>query len=178
MKKILLALLLFIFIGKIFAQTDSLETGKYFSAKRHFEKEYIKQNYLNSDVKVEKDRIIIDVIKDDGFSGDLGNRITLIFGHKLFSPLELDNENAVQIFSNNELVLLNPNPQTKRFKFWIIPKNRVGHKNSFEYMLQGRANPSEYYFELQNMNADEKTSFEEFIKGSKLTYLAYGGIII
>lgn len=44
--------------------------------------------------------------------------------------------------------------------------------------MVGLANPSEYYFELQNENADENTSNKDFINGAKLTFLKFGTIVI
>ena len=40
------------------------------------------------------------------------------------------------------------------------------------------ANPQVYLFELRNENATEKTDWEKWIKGSKLTFLKDGWIII
>jgi hypothetical protein len=59
---------------------------------------------------------------------------------------------------------LNPNPQTKRFIFWLF---RIGI-----------ANPTEYYFELYNENATKRTSFEEFIENARMTFFYAGTIII
>ncbi|KFC22055.1 hypothetical protein IO89_08825 [Epilithonimonas lactis] len=68
--------------------------------------------------------------------------------------------------------MLNPNPRTKRYKFWIYNSSK---NNS---LMVGLANPSEYYFELQNENSDENTTNEDFINGAKLTFLKFGTIII
>jgi hypothetical protein len=53
---------------------------------------------------------------------------------------------------------------SKRFRIW--------------QWLCAFANPREYIFDLENKLADEKTSLEEFIKGSKLTYIRFVTIII
>ena len=44
--------------------------------------------------------------------------------------------------------------------------------------MVGLANPNEYYFELQNEDADENRTNEDFINGAKLTFLKFGTIII
>lgn len=59
---------------------------------------------------------------------------------------------------------LNPNPQTKRFIFWVF---RIG-----------AANPTEYYFELYNKNATKETSIEEFIENARMTFYYKGTLII
>lgn len=67
--------------------------------------------------------------------------------------------------------LLNPDSQTKRFKFWgISPKDETA-----EVALM---NPIEYYFEIQNESATENTSFEDLVNGATLTFLKRGGIIL
>lgn len=53
---------------------------------------------------------------------------------------------------------------TKRFRIWR-------HSCGF-------ANPREFIFDLDNELANEKTSLEDFIKGSKLTYIRFITIII
>ena len=59
---------------------------------------------------------------------------------------------------------LNPNPQTKRFKFWV--------------MRIGVANPTEYYIELYNEKAKKETELDEFIKNSKMSFYYKGTLII
>ncbi len=63
-----------------------------------------------------------------------------------------------------EMEKLNPNPQTKRFIFWVF---RIG-----------AANPTEYYFELYNKNATKETSIEEFIENARMTFYYKGTLII
>lgn len=163
------------------AQTEDINNGKYHPAKEHFETKYKKQEYpkyLKSQVKLEKDKVVIDVVKTIEFSKRLDEKFKLIFENGLLDPMRINGSPVLAMASMDELPLLSTNPQTKRFKFWIFPNNKNIQKDSVEYILRGRANPDEYYFELQNENADEHTSFKEFVEGAKLTYLAYGGIII
>jgi len=74
-------------------------------------------------------------------------------------------KNALLNISNlEELRFLKTSPKIKRFRFW-----------SFR---PGFANPQVYYFELTNEAANEKTSFENFIKNSNLTFIKSGHIVI
>lgn len=181
MKKIFTILSIIIFAVKGNAQTENINSGKYHPAKEHFESEYKKQEYpqfLRSQIRLEKDRVVIGVVKVIEFPQHLEEKFRLIFEKGLLDPMRINGNSVLKIASMDELPLLSTNPQTKRFKFWIFPQNKNIEKDSIEYVLRGRANPDEYYFELQNENADENTSFKKFVEGAKLTYLAYGGIII
>jgi len=71
---------------------------------------------------------------------------------------------SLSICCFEELEKLNPNPQTKRFKFWLL---RIG-----------TVNPTEYYIEFHNKKATKETSIEEFIENAKMTFYYQGGIII
>lgn len=78
-------------------------------------------------------------------------------------------ENLVGIknltFTNmRELTELNSSPKIKRFSFWLKRK--------------GLMNPTVYYFELTNKKAKATTSLSNFIKGSKLTLIKAGSLII
>lgn len=181
MKKLFTILSIIIFSVKGNAQTENINSGKYHPAKEHFETQYKKQEYpkySKFQTKLEKDRVVIDVVKVIEFPKYLDEKFKLIFENGLLDPMRINGNLVLKIASMDELPLLNINPQTKRFIFWIFPKNNNGEKDSVEYVLRGKVNPDEYYFELQNENADEHTSFKEFVEGAKLTYLAYGGIII
>ena len=181
MKKIFTILSIIIFAVKGNAQTEDIYGGKYHPAKEHFETQYKKHEYpkySRFQIKLEMDRVIIDVVKLIEFSKDLDEKFKLIFENGLLDPMRINGNPVLKIASMDELPLLSTNPQIKRFKFWIFPQNSNAKKDSVEYVLRGRMNPNEYYFELQNENADENTSFKEFVEGAKLTYLAYGGIII
>ena len=63
-----------------------------------------------------------------------------------------------------ELEKLNPNSQTKRFKFWLFNV--------------GLLNPTEYYIELFNKNATKETSIDEFIENSRMTFFFKGTVIL
>lgn len=71
---------------------------------------------------------------------------------------------SLSICCFEELEKLNPNPQTKRFKFWLF---RIGV-----------ANPTEYYLEFYNKKATKKTSIEEFIENAKMTFYYQGATIL
>lgn len=71
---------------------------------------------------------------------------------------------SLSICCFEQLEKLNPNPQTKRFKFWVF---RIGV-----------ANPTEYYLELQNEKASKATTMKEFFKSSIMTFFYKGTLII
>ncbi|MCS4239065.1 hypothetical protein M2306_000370 [Myroides gitamensis] len=87
---------------------------------------------------------------------------TLTQKQKVFYNL-IRNDSLV-ICCVKELKELNPNPQTKRFVFWLF--------------RMGMANPTAYYFELYNKNATKKTTIEEFIENARMTFFFIGTIII
>jgi hypothetical protein len=58
--------------------------------------------------------------------------------------------------------MLNPNLQTKRFRFWIF---YYGNKNP----SLNSTNP-EYFFELQNYKATYKICFVGFLKDTKVIF--------
>lgn len=178
MKKILTILFIIICIVKTQAQKENIESGKYYSAKEHFEKEYVKTEYpkyLRSQIKIEKDKIIIDVVKSVIFPESLDRKFKLIFEKGLLDPTLVKGSPVLEISGMDELELLNLNPKMKRFKFWVFQKGEFLVNGS---ILKGRVNPDEYYFEIQNVNANENTTFEEFVEGAKLTYLAFGTIVL
>ncbi|MGE8552520.1 MAG: hypothetical protein ACN6OB_01135 [Chryseobacterium jejuense] len=181
MNRIFAALLvLFLFIkGK--GQAENINSGKYHPAKEHFETKYIKQEYSKypkSQITIEKDKVIINVINSIEFPENLDNRFKLLLGSGLLNPMIINGSPIIKILAMDELPLLNVNPQTKRFKFWIFRTNEFLENEISKALLINSANPNEYYFELYNENADTNTSFNDFIEGAKLTYLGYGGIII
>jgi hypothetical protein len=182
MKNLFTIFFIIISVINVFGQTENIESGKYHPAKEHFETEYVKQEYSKyskSQIRIEKNKVIIDVVKNIEFPDDIDGKFKLIFENGLIDPMRVDGSVSLKVSSIDELTLLNPNPQTKRFKFWVFPQNTSSmNKGTFDYMMQNRANPDEYYFELHNESADENTNFKEFIEGAELTYLAYGGIII
>jgi hypothetical protein len=56
------------------------------------------------------------------------------------------------------------NKQYKWFTFWLY--------------RPGMANPTSYYFELENKQATEQTDMRTFIEGSRLTFFSFGTIIL
>jgi hypothetical protein len=166
------------FVNQSNAQIDN--SGKYSLAKKHFETEYERHEYpkyLKSQIQSYKDKVVIDVIKVFEFSEDMDDKFKLILENGLLDPMRIAGTPFVNISNILELSSLNPDYKTKRFSFWIYREKSL-ESGIFQTSLNNRINPEEYYFELQNENADESTSFEEFVKGAKLTYLGYGGIII
>lgn len=76
----------------------------------------------------------------------------------------LQKNDSFSISNLEELKFLSKNPTIKRFRFWNF--------------RSGFVNPQVYYFELTNKNANKKTSLEEFIKRSELTYIKSGHLVI
>ncbi len=81
---------------------------------------------------------------------------------KVFFTLTRNDSLAICCFESLEK--LNPNPQTKRFKFWV--------------MRIGIAHPTEYYIELYNNNATKETKLDEFIENSEMSFCYKGTLII
>jgi hypothetical protein len=81
---------------------------------------------------------------------------------KVFFNLSRNDSLAICCFESLEK--LNPNPQTKRFKFWV--------------MRIGVANPTEYYIELYNDKATKETELGKFIENSKMSFYYKGTLII
>ncbi|MDR6524854.1 hypothetical protein J2787_000224 [Chryseobacterium rhizosphaerae] len=162
-------------------QTENIDSGKYYPAKEHFETQYKKQEHLKyrkTQVRLEKNRAIINVVKSIEFPENIGDRFKLIFENGLLDPMLINGNAHVKISVVNELPLLNTDPQTKRFSFWIFRRNENLKKGTLESILGNNVNPEEYYFELYNEKADNNTSFQKFVEGAELTYIGYGGIII
>ncbi|WP_316768965.1 hypothetical protein [Pedobacter frigiditerrae] len=191
MKKLLiLFFLLNCFVFKVIGQTN--ESSNYEFAKRTFKSEYKKQSFEKYDgvIKIinestfkfgEKtltiintDNSLLKIFKKGIFNPDI------VFGAGTSKPLtqnQIDtmstNEkvfynmvrnDSLNISSVKELVKLNPNYKTKRFVFWLFNP--------------GRLNPTEYYFELYNDNANYKSSLNEFLENAKMTFFYKGTIII
>lgn len=87
---------------------------------------------------------------------------TLTQNQKTFYNLTRNDSLSICCFE--ELERLNPNYQTKRFKFWLF---RIGV-----------ANPTEYYIEFHNEKAVKETAIEEFIENAKMTFYYQGTLII
>ena len=180
MRKIFISSLMLLFFIKGKGQTEDINSGKYYSAKEHFETQYIKQGYsryLKSQIKIENNKVIINVVYHIEFPENLDNKFKLILGSGLLYPMVINRSPMVKISMMDELPLLDINPKTKRFKFWVFRNNET-LQNGIVEKIGDSSNPEEYYFELYNENADTNTSFNDFVEGAKLTYIGYGGIII
>jgi len=162
------------------------------NAKDTFEKSYVKQDYQIFKGKIDvinentfklgektliinsTDKNLREIFKKGIFNPDV------VFGKETTKPLSkvqietlskedqivlnLLRNDSLNISSVNELVELNPNPQTKRFSFWLFTK--------------GFLNPTEYYFEIYNSSATKKTTFSDFIIKARMTFFYKGTIII
>lgn len=164
----------------ILGQTENINSGKYHPAKEVFESKYQKEEYskfATTKIEIKNNKVILDKLKFIEFDEKSDTKTKLILTNGFLDPYIINGSINLKISKIDELSLLNPNPQTKRFKFWIFP---IQNQNSseLEKKLANRVNPSEYYFELQNNYANENTSFEDFIKNAKLTFLIFGTIII
>ncbi|WP_281228653.1 hypothetical protein [Flavobacterium aquiphilum] len=192
MKKTLNVIILLFAFGNIFCQTENLNQNRYRFAKKVFEKEYLKTAYKKFRGKI----TIVDdfTIKYDEKTLNIPNskeEYRLIFTSGIFYPnivtgnevaeIKTKNEldkmtkdekifynitrtDSISIGSFDELTFLNPNINTKRFQIWIFRK--------------GEMNPTECYFEIQNVNATKETKPEEFVKKAKLTFFKSGTIIM
>ena len=173
MKTVITIIFLILIPLKIFGQTENLDNGKYNIPKMVFDKKYQKMEFSHfpkSQIKVINNKFYFN---DKSFElWDKKDDLTkLILTSGLLNPNEINRGQNIKISIFTELPLLNPNPQTKRFKFWIYPNH---DKNALVNMI----NPSEYYFELENENATEQTTIEDFVNGAKLTFLTFGTIIL
>ncbi|MES2487868.1 MAG: hypothetical protein V4581_18210 [Bacteroidota bacterium] len=93
---------------------------------------------------------------------DCSPQLLTIFSAGILHP-EIIGTTWIKIENLEELEFLST-PQIKRYRFWLWRENFM--------------NPQVYLFELQNSSATENTSTEDFIKGSKLTFVKDGWIII
>lgn len=181
MKTVIQTILLILIPFNIFAQSENINSGKYHPAKEMFKKKYKKTDYskfTESQIKIEANKVILNNTKTIEFTEKLDYKYKLIIQNGLLDPYEINKSSYLKLASFDELILLNPNSQTKRFKFWIFPTKTNSNLTDFEKLLSSRVNPDEYYFELTNENANENTNYEDFIKGAKLTFLIFGTIII
>ncbi|QIG88652.1 hypothetical protein G6R40_02760 [Chryseobacterium sp. POL2] len=181
MKTVIQIIFLILIPFNIYSQSENINSGKYHPAKEIFEKKYKKKDYLKFtelQVKIETNKVILNNTKTIEFAEKLDYKYKLILQNGFLDPYEINKSSYLKIASFDELSLLNPNPQTKRFKFWIFPTKANSNQTDFEKLLSSRINPDEYYLELTNENANENTSYEDFIKNAKLTFLIFGTIII
>ncbi len=179
--KNVLKVLLFIPMS-CFAQNENINSGKYHPAKEFFETKYVKQDYsrfAKSQIKIYSNYITFADTKRIDFEADIDEKYKLILANGLLDPYKIYGSFIVKLCCFEELQLLSPNPQTRRFKFWIFPKDNIQPNNSEAgKFFSSTLNPKEYYFELQNEVATDKTSYEDFVNGAQLTFLSFGTIII
>lgn len=186
-------MILFLFSGffhNVLGQSKNDYTN--LNAKYTFEKRYVKQDYEIFEGKIDvinentfklgektllidnTDKNLREIFRKGIFNPDI------VFGKETTKPLSkiqietlskedqtilnlLRNDSLV-ISSVKELIELNPNPQTKRFSFWLFTK--------------GFSNPTEYYFEIYNRSATKKTNFSDFIIKARMTFFYKGTVII
>ncbi|MGV3460909.1 MAG: hypothetical protein ACO1N9_10705 [Flavobacterium sp.] len=191
MKKLVTICMFFSFCLS-YSQTESLTDNKYILPKKVFEAEYKPQKHkpykgkitiTNKNTIRYGDKVLTIPDLEENyrriFTSGLFHPEVIVGNEKvvLKSKAELDTvsqlkrflynlarRDSIQIGSLDELKLLNPNPQTKRFVFWLSQKNIM--------------NATECYFELYNAKATDKTSMNEFISGARLTFYHRGSIII
>jgi hypothetical protein len=190
MKTLIINILIGLSFFHCFGQTDN--EGKYQFAKDVFNsKEYVKGNYDRFSGRIDSIdsntfRLGEKILKIETGNNELRKLIGIgvfnadeIFGkettiktkaeidslsqnQKVFFNLTRNDSLAICCFESLEK--LNPNPQTKRFKFWV--------------MKIGVANPTEYYIELYNDKATKETELDEFIENSKMSFYYKGTLII
>lgn len=172
---------MFLFVSKIAAQKEDINSGKYHPAKEHFETEYQFQDYFKfskSQIQIDSNKVILDKLKSITYPKDIDNKLKVIFENGLLDPMKIIGFPHLIISAIDELSLLNPNPQTKRFSIIVFKHNIPTTGNDLIDKLNAGLNPDIYFFEIQNKKADENTSFEDFVKDANLTYLGYGGILL
>lgn len=174
------------------AQQETLNDSKYMFAKKVFKKEYKKQKYRpfndiitvidSNTVKYNNKTLSLFGVPDSYkmvfYSGLINvNTITgaappylesketvdrMTDNEKLFYNLK--RTDSLRIGYYDELKLLNPDVKRKRFVIWV-------------YNL-AMMNPTEYYFELYNKQANNNTPLDKFIKDSELSFFHFGTIIL
>ncbi len=167
-------LFLLLFPVLIIGQNENLNSGKHSLESRLFETKCEKNNYVripNSQIKVENNRIIFDNVSTLEFDNNIDSKLKIILINGFLNPFGINKSFNLRISAIKELSLLNSNFKIKRYKFWIFS---IADNNDDTIL----ANPTEYYFELQNENAQANTTFEEFIYNAKLTCLINRGIIL
>ena len=195
MKKQLLFLLL-LSISTVGAQEIKFENQgqqEDYWAKELFRKEYVKQSFAKFDGKisvVDKNTVMFDnkTLIIWAFQPDLLEIFTegifypqILIGDEENSPIKTPEElaklsdqerlsykmlrnDSLKISDFEEVKLLSKSPKVKRFRFWNF--------------TSGFANPTVYFIELTNDNANETTDFKTFIKNAKLTFVKSGWLII
>jgi|SRR5690606_5230281 len=178
MKINFIILILFFFLSNVlFAQIND-NPAYYNPLKKVFDSRDANIKYskiTNDKIQLFENKVIIDGIEIE-FLEPLSNEFVQILTNGLIVPTEIRGN----ICCLQELSPINPNPQTKRFSFWTFPKRieNPADSTSIDYILSTRVNPDVYYFELVNLDADADMDFTEFLKGARLTFFKYGGIIL
>ncbi|MFI1770217.1 hypothetical protein [Thalassobellus citreus] len=190
MKTIITNILIVLSFFNVFGQTDN--RAKYRFSKEVFNsKEYVKTEYDRFSGKIDSidsntyrfgEKILkietgntefLKLIDNGIFNPDVifGKETTkktkakidsLSQNQKVFFNLSRNDSLAICCFE--QLEKINPNSQTKRFKFWVF---RIGVSN-----------PTEYYIELYNDKATKETELDEFIENSKMSFYYKGTLII
>ena len=176
MKISLLIIVAILYPLNFFAQTESLNDEKYKTARIIFENSdsrLIKNiNYKISNVKFGKNRVILNNTETIKFKGIDFKGLSII-EKGLLNPKVINGESKISICCIEELLLLNPNTTTKRFRIWVFPYNERLY-DTLEDEFYRTKNPSEYYFELQSEKYTENMTWQEFVKNAKLTFVAFG----
>jgi len=174
MHTVILTIILIIIPVLIFGQTEDIDSGKYHPAKEIFEIKYEKVHYpkfLKSQIRTIGNKVILGEMKSLEFNEESDEKTKIILKSGLLDPYLINGSYHLKIGWIDELTLLNPNSQTKRFKFWVF---YTGHNNP----LLNSVNPHEYYLEFYNAKATENTTFINFMENAHLTLIKYGGIIL
>jgi len=153
-----------------------LNSEKYETAKRIFDNEYFQKientKYKKSQIKAKSNKVILNNSQIIKF-GNLDFKGLSIVENGLLNPKEIDGNNKISICCIEELVLLNPNVKTRRFRVWVFP-----YEEKMLYTLENESyrnkKPIEYYFELQNENYTKNMTWNDFILNAKLTFIAFG----
>ena len=190
MKTLLISILIGLSIFNSFGQEEN-EVKYQFATEVFNSDEYLKGNYdrFYEQIKLidsntyqfgDKTLIVMDINPDlrKLFEKGVFNP-NVIFGKETIkksqSEIKTLNQSQKILFNHNrndsitissfeQLEKLNPNPKTKRFKFWVW---RIGF-----------ANPTEYYIEFYNEKATKETEWNEFVENSKMSFYYKGTIII
>ncbi|MEN2436789.1 hypothetical protein AAH994_15330 [Weeksellaceae bacterium A-14] len=170
MKTVLQKILLSLIAINLFGQKNDLKNNE----QSFFESSDHKSNYKKygkSEIKKFENYIIINDSIKIRFDKNTDTKYKQIIENGFLSPENSNKVNDSEYCCFQELYSKNQNPKIKRFKFWIyLPKTNNP--------LTNRINPDEYYFELYNENATEKTNFDEFLKNAKLTFIKFKTIVL
>jgi len=170
MKTVLQTVLLSLITINLFGQKNELKNDEqsFFDSSNHKSKY---KKYDKSEIKKFENYITINDSIKIRFDKNTDTKYKQIIENGFLSPENSNKVNDSEYCCFQELYSKNQNPKIKRFKFWIyLPRTNN--------TLINRINPDEYYFELYNENATEKTNFDEFLKNAKLTFIKFKTIVI